>query len=302
MTKQTETNEEKVALLQSVKGTPQEAEVMTELWKQNGGLVKAVVRKLTGLSENDPDFEDMTQQAYFGFRAAVYSFDLARGIRFSSYACKRIEWELCRYYERNGYTAHIPAYMKKRLREVLKKKKQLESEAGRSVSYETALRALGLSETAIAGTLNAIRKLETASLDRYISDDMDGITLLDTLSSDEDIEDSVLDQEWHRELHKLLMNALQDIPVDIRETLVRQFFHGVPIHRIAEESGQSRQTLWNKKVAAFLSIRTGKHGKELAEYMPTVSAYERAKRRIKQDREAVERLQLTDTERGLLIL
>lgn len=302
MTKQNETNEEKVSRLQSVKGTTQEKELLSELWEQNYSLVKMVIRKLTGLTDMDNDFEDLTQEAYFGFCAAVYAFNPERGIKFSSYAGKRIEWELCRYYENAGCTVHIPAYLKKRLRDAVEKKDQLERKTGCSVTLETALKAVGLSDAAVRGTLLAYQKLNAISLDSYTAAEDDSITLLDALSSDEDIEDHVVTQEWLKSLHSLLLTALQELPEDEREIIIRQYFHGIPIWKMAEESGQTRQTIWNKKNEAFRCIRAGRYGPELAEYMPTVSKYEKAQRLIMHDREAIKKLQLTATERELLIL
>ena len=302
MMNQNESNEEKVLRLQSATDTSQEKEILSELWEQNYSLVKIIIHKLTGLSDTDNDFEDLTQEAYFGFRAAAYAFDPERGIKFLSYAGKRIKWELCRYYENSGCTVHIPAYLKKRLRDATEMKNRLEAETGCTVTLETALKALGLSQPAILGTLSAFQKLKVISLDSYTTDDDESITLLDTLTSDEDIEDYVVSQEWNKALRKLLFAALQEIPEDEREIIIRQYFHGIPIWKMAEESGQTRQTIWNKKNEAFQSIRTGKYGQELAEYMPSVSKYERAKRLIRQDREAIKQLHLTDTERELLIL
>ena len=302
MTDQNETNEEKVLRLQSATDNHIEKEILSELWEQNYSLIKIIIHKLTGLSDTDNDFEDLIQEAYFGFRAAAFAFDLERGIKFSSYAGKRIEWELCRYYENSGCTVHIPAYLKKRLRDATEKKNRLEAETGCAVTLETALKALGLSQPAILGTLSAFQKLKAISLDSYTTDDDDSLTLLDTLTSDEDIEDYVVSQEWNKALRKLLFSALQEIPEDEREIIIRQYFHGIPIWKMAEESGQTRQTIWNKKNEAFQAIRTGKYGHDLAEYMPSVSKFERAQRLIRQDREAIKQLNLSDTERNLLIL
>lgn len=302
MTNLYETNEEKVSRLQSAKGTPLEKKLMAELWEQNYSLIKMIIHKLTGLSENDNDFEDLTQEAYFGFSAAVYAFDPERGIKFSSYAGKRIVWELCRYYEKSGCIVHIPSYLKKRLREAAEKKDQIERETGCTVSYETALTTLDLSPTAINGVLSAFQKLNAISLDSYTSDEEDSITLLDVLTSNEDIEEYVISQEWLKSLHSLLITALHELPEEEQGILIRNYFHGIPISQMAEESGQSRQTIWNKKNKAFQSMRTGKYGQELAEYMPSISKYEKALRLIIQDREAIKQLRLTATERELLIL
>lgn len=299
------TNEELIERLQAAgRGTPEAAEIMGELWEGNAGLVRLAVHRLTGLNQQEPGFEDMEQQAYFGFHAAAFAYTPDTGIKFSTYATKRIKWELYKYYENNGFTVRIPAFMKRRFRECMKKKQELEADTGRPVTYEAALKALGLSPAAISGTLAAFRKLETASIDsmRGSETDGDGVSLLDMLEADGDTEEAALSQEWHRELHELLFAALRDIDTDTRAAIVQHYFIGQPFEKLARERGVTSQTLYNRRSAAFKSIRTGKHAAALAEYMPSTSSKARAERQIKADREDVERLRLTEEERGLLAL
>lgn len=299
------TNEELTERLQAAgRGTPEAVEIMGELWARNSGLVRLIVRKVTGLNQQEPGFEDMEQQAYFGFHAAAYAYAPDTGVKFSTYATKRIRWELCRYYENNGFTIRIPAFMKRRFRECMKKKQELEADTGRPVTYEDALKALSLSPAAISGTLVALRKLETASLDRMRGGetDGDGVSLLDMLADGTDVEADVIGQEWHRKLHELMFIALQDIPADTRAVIVQHYFNNRPFCRLAHERGITPQTLYNRVDAAFQAIRAGKYGQELAEYLPDLNSYDRARRHIKQDRAALERLQITDDERGLLAL
>lgn len=302
MTEKTETNEEMIIRFQSSGGGPKAAEIMTELWERNIRYVRLAVHQLTGLSYSDTDFEDMVQQAYFGFRAAVYTYDPVKYIQFITYAGKRIKWELCRYYEQNGLAVRIPAYMKKRLRDGAKMKMQLETETGHPVSFEAALKALDLSPVSIAGTLETMKKLETISLDSFIAGDTDGATYLDLLVSAEDVADDVVEQEWVKDLRMLLFSALQEIPEDAREIIVLHYFHGISFSQMARELDITRQTIWNKQNDAFRLMRTGKHGQALVEFMPSTPSFERAQRLIKQDRGALERLQLNDTERSLLVL
>ena len=302
MTGQTETNEEMIIRLRASGDKPKEEKIITELWERNIRFVRLTVHQLTGLSYSDTDFEDMVQQAYFGFRAAVYTFDPVKYIKFTTYAWNRIKWELCRYYEQNGLAVRIPAYMKKRLRDGAKMKMQLEMETGHLVSHKVALQTLGLSPAAIVGTLETISKLETLSLDSFIAGDTDGATYLDMLASDEDVADDVVEQEWVKELRKLLFSALQDISEEAREIIIRHYFHGISFSQMAKERGLTGQAIWNKQNNAFMSIRTGKYGQALAEFMPSTPSFDRAQRLIKQDRGALERLQLNDTERSLLVL
>ena len=92
------TNEELTERLQAAgQGSPEAAEIMGELWARNAGLVRLIVHKVTGLNQQEPGFEDMEQQAYFGFHAAACAYTPDTGVKFSTYATKRIKWELCRY-------------------------------------------------------------------------------------------------------------------------------------------------------------------------------------------------------------
>jgi len=299
------TNEELIERLQAAgEGTPDAAAIMGQLWAQNIRLVRLTVHRLTGLNVGEQGFEDMEQQAYFSFHAAAYAYDPAEGLAFSTVFSKRIKWELCRYYERGGFTIRIPAYMKQRFRDCAKKKRELESETGRAVTYEDALNAMGLHPAAVAGTLAALRRQETASLEAeaYGSEDGDSVSLLDKLADGADMETDVIERVWQRELHAALMSALQDVPEGARGIISRHYFGGMSIGHMAQEYGITRQAVYDREQKAFQTIRAGRYGAELAEFMPSTSRKERAERWIRRDRAAVAQLQLSDTEKELLAL
>lgn len=297
------TNVELIERLQAAgEGTQDAAAIMGELWEQNAGLVRQTVHRVTGLNRGEPGFEDMEQQAYFGFHAAAYAYEPAADLAFSTVIVKRIEWELYRYYERNGFTVRVPSFMRRRLKKCAETRRQLEAEKGRAVSNEAALKIMGLSSAVIASTLAALRKLETVSLDAPRRDDGDGSSLLDIMADGSNMEDAVIGQEWQRELHAILMKALRDVPADTRGIISRHYFSGIPIDRMAGEYGITRQTIYDREQKAFRSIRAGKYGLELAEFMPSMSKKEQADRQVRRDRAAVARLQLSDTEKELLAL
>lgn len=71
---------------------------------------------------------------------------------------------------------------------------------------------------------------------------------------------------------------------------------------MAREYGITKQAVYDREKRAFQSIRAGRSGPELAEFMPSMSEKNKADRQIRKDREAVARLQLSDTEKELLAL
>lgn len=194
--------------------------------------------------------------------------------------------------------------MKRRFRECLKKQQQLENTLSRKVSIEAALRELGLSDSIIAGTMAAFHRMKTTSIEAGIEcsgEDSDA-SLLDFLSSDTDMENTVISQEWHKELHRILFEALADIPGEQCSLIVRHYFNGRTFRQLAEEYHTTPQTLYNWKEAAFRSIRTGKYGKALAEFSSSESGKRRADSLIKQDLNALKRLELSNKEKELLAL
>lgn len=143
-----------------------------------------------------------------------------------------------------------------------------------------------------------VRIFSTAQL--YIKARMAG--LLDFLSSDTDMENTVISQEWHKELHRILFEALADIPGEQRSLIVRHYFNGRTFRQLAEEYHTTPQTLYNWKEAAFRSIRTGKYGKALAEFSSSESGKRQANSLIKQDLNALKQLELSNKEKELLAL
>lgn len=132
--------------------------------------------------------------------------------------------------------------------------------------------------------------------------DEDGASLMDLLAAGDDLEDVVLGQKWHEELHELLFTALGELPKSERGIIIRRYFSGVTFERQAQEIGVTKQAVSERARKAYEAIRAGRYGPELAEFMPTTSAKVKVDRLIKQTREAVERMQLTDEEKGMLIL
>ncbi len=247
----------------------------------------------------------MEQQSFFGFHAAIYTYDPAADIKFSTYVAKRIKWEICRYYERNGYTIRVPAFMKRRFRECLKKQQQLENTLSRKVSIEAALRELGLSDSIIAGTMAAFHRMKTTSIEAGIEcsgEDSDA-SLLDFLSSDTDMENTVISQEWHKELHRILFEALADIPGEQCSLIVRHYFNGRTFSTVGRRIPYyPLKHCTTGKRLLFALFAPENTERLFAEFSSSESGKRRADSLIKQDLNALKRLELSNKEKELLAL
>lgn len=285
-------------------GTPGFADVMARLWENNLPLIRRTVHSTTGLTASDLDYEDMQQEAYISFQAAALTYSAgAADCSFTTFFVHRIRWDLIRYYSSNGFSIRIPEYMKQIIRNVFDKKRQLEAQYGVKTTYEAAIKALGLSPGSAPGILAAIQRIEIISTDATQGGtDEDGLSLLEKLKSSEDVEESAIVQEWHRELHILITKALRDLPEDAQHILFRHFFQGVSYVTIAREMQCTRQSIDKKRGAAFRQIRAGGYAQQLTEFLPDMSAKRRADRYILQTKAEIEKLQLTCEEKELMAI
>ena len=77
-----------------------EAQNATEaLLLENMGLVRGVVHRFR---ERGVEYEDLMQIGTIGMLRAIRSFDLSRGLAFSTYAVPLIMWEIRRYLRDDG--------------------------------------------------------------------------------------------------------------------------------------------------------------------------------------------------------
>ncbi|MBQ7542111.1 MAG: sigma-70 family RNA polymerase sigma factor [Clostridia bacterium] len=282
-------------------GTRAFADVMAQLWENNLPLIRRTVRETTGLTASEMEYEDMLQEAYISFQAAAQTYK-SSGVKcgFATFFSNRVRWDLIRYYTNNGFAVRIPAYMRQIIQKVFEKKHQLEAEQGTKITCEAAIIALGLSSVSASSVLAAIRKAEIVSMDEM--QDSDGASLLDILQSSEDVAECAVAQEWHRELHSLIMQAIQEIPADAQSILIRHFFQGVSYTKIAQEMHCCKQSVDKKRSAAFKRIRGGRYAPILSEFLPDMDAKRRADHYINQTRAEIEKLQLTSEEQEILAI
>lgn len=283
--------------------TPAAKEILTELWERNIRLVRFIIRRVVGKLEADFfDFEDLEQQAFFYFYTGVFEFDCNGEITFSAHIGNRIKWGLIRYLDNYSGAAYIPVHIRDRMRKGKKKQEQLEKETGQSVSIREALEATGLSCAAVTSTLCAYKKSMAQSIEASTTDDSDGRSLLDILAGDTDLEADAITPIWQQELHDLLINALLQIPEKESAVLYRHYFEDVSINQISKEIGLTRQGAYRLANAGLKKMRIGKYAVALADFMPTTYRKARAYSTIVREKKAVERLQLTNEERGILVL
>ena len=189
----------------------------------NTGLIWAVARRYYGRGVEP---EDLYQLGCLGFLKAVRGFDLDYGTQFSTYAVPKIAGEIRRYLRDSG-----PLKVSRSLREqsmlIAAARERLRHRLGR----EPALSELG-EETGLTVEEIAAAELATREPESLQQENADGLTLESTLSGGEG-EESMVERI-------ALKSAVDQLPVQERETILLRFFRGLTQQQCARILGVSQ--------------------------------------------------------------
>lgn len=164
---------------------------MEQLYKQNKGVLYKMAKKYAVYAE----IEDLLQEAYFGLYEAVMRYDVNVDIKFTSYAVNWIKQALTRYIENNGTTIRIPVYRYNQLIRFCKVVEQYKREYNREPKKWEVANTLQFSPEQVEQLQKDYAYMRTKSLDTAVAGlDNEEITIIDTIPSDVDVENMVLDQ------------------------------------------------------------------------------------------------------------
>ncbi len=168
-----------------------------ELMLRNAGLVQNIAAKCLG---RGADFEDLVQIGNIGMLKAIRSFDLARGVMFSTYAVPLIFGEIRRFLRDDGLVKVCRP--QKRLGALLMRAKEdYIRENGISPRIEELARACEVSVEEAAAALTAVSP--AVSLSEPLFGEEDSATLESTLFLQDESEKMIENLSLSEALHKL---------------------------------------------------------------------------------------------------
>ncbi|MBE6680223.1 MAG: sigma-70 family RNA polymerase sigma factor [Ruminococcaceae bacterium] len=213
---------------------------MEELVKNNAGLVQSIAVKFSG---RGVDFEDLVQIGNIGMLKAIRSFDLERGVVFSTYAVPLIFGEIRRFLRDDGLIK-ICRPQKKLGAMLMRAKENYISEKGTSPRIEEIAKICGVSPEEAASALCAVSP--TVSLSEPLFGDEDNFTLENTL---------FVQDESDKMLERLsLGEALAKLPELWQKIVVFRYYRDLSQQSTAELLGLSQVKISReeKKLIEFL--------------------------------------------------
>lgn len=211
-----------------------------ELMLRNAGLVQNIAAKCLG---RGADFEDLVQIGSIGMLKAIRSFDLSRGVVFSTYAVPLIFGEIRRFLRDDGLVKVCRP--QKRLGALLMRAKEdYIRENGVSPRIEEIANACSVSVEEAAAALTAVSP--AVSLSEPMFGEEESFTLENTL---------FLQDESEKMLEKLsLSEALHKLPDLWQKIVLLRYFRDLSQQSTAEALGLSQVKISReeKKLIEFL--------------------------------------------------
>lgn len=213
-------------------------------------LARALAGRYAGRGE---PLDDLVQVACIGIMKAIDGFDLAREVRFSSYATPTVLGEIKRHFRDRTWALHVPRGTQELQLKVTKAREELTNQLSRSPTVEELAQAVDASLEDTLGALQSAQAHRTRSFDEPAGEDS---TLAETLGG--------VDPELARaEIRALLDDAFGVLTDRDREILRLRFEEDMTQTEISRRIGVSqmqvsrliRQSLARLRTAALAAER-----------------------------------------------
>jgi RNA polymerase sigma-B factor len=176
--------------------------------------------------------DDVDQVALLALVKALARFDLARGVKFTTFAARTIEGELKRHLRDSGWSIRVPRRLQETGLEASRVAADLAQREGREPTLEELAGSLGADRSDVIDALVARRSFGAASLDAPVGEDQ-SLRLVEALP-DRD-RDLALAPQWAE-----LAMVIERLPARERRILYLRFYEDLSQSEIADRVGISQ--------------------------------------------------------------
>lgn len=208
------------------------AEYMKQLWEQNRGMIGKIACKYKGYE----DLEDLKQQGFLGLYDAVEGYNPDQGTSFITYAKFWIQQSIQRYIDDCCGVVRIPVHAKEKISQYKKVANQFQKWYGREATDKEISLLLQISLKQLEQLKKDIQMGQIQSLDSFVLQEDDGITIADLVSAADDVEETVLDRIQKEELKEVLWEIVDDLGEDQASVIRARYQEKRTLKGIAEKN------------------------------------------------------------------
>lgn len=232
----------------SKKHTP---ELREKIIIEYAGLVKIVAGRLSIYLGYNVEYDDLVGYGTFGLIDAIDKYDLAKGVKFETYASLRIRGSILDQIRKMDW---IPRTLRQKQKRIDAAYQKLENESGRTVSEEEIAVELDISVDELESWQSQTKLSNLISLDEYMEQ---GEGKMESISSGEyDQPEKVVEKE---ELKKVLIEAMQHLTEKEKKVIVLYYYEDLTLKEISMvlEVSESRISQLHTKALQKMRIRLG---------------------------------------------
>lgn len=235
---------------------------MLQLWQQNKGFIYKTAKKYSQYAEMD----DLLQEGYLGLCEAVKHYEPEQETTFLRYASFWIKQQMYRYVENCCSVIRISSGTRA---EVLRYKKiyaEYRKQYGKDPTDREIRAFLGVSLESLENVKKALRISKIESLSNPMAGKEDELLLSDMVASDEDVEETVIEQLDKEQMRKELWKNVDSLPEEQGELLRKRYQNKMTLKEIGWQLGVSIERTRQISEKALRAMRMPKRSKKLRKY------------------------------------
>lgn len=204
-------------------------EIRNELVMRYSGLVSSIVRRISSVSGNYTEFEDLQSYGMLGLIKAIEKYDSDRGASFETFAVYRIRGEVIDYIRRNDW---VPRGVRKRAQEFEYTVSEMASELGRKPQESELANRLGIGTSDLRQLYSDIERFNVVSFEDMLQNAMQ---IGEDFADSQTPEGSVQEQE----LVDTLAAAIDGMPERERMIITLYYYEELTLKEISGILGVS---------------------------------------------------------------
>lgn len=235
-------------------------ELMEQLYKQNLPMIKQMCAKFSRYEA----IEDLVQESYFGVQKAVENFSSSYDTSFLTYLLFWIKYTLNEYVSRNGSTVKMSSNKRCVIMKMRRFMDIYEKTWGKMPSDNEIAAAILSTETEIKELKPFLYNIE--SLDKPLSNEDESTTISDTLVSNCNVENDVIDSIYNEYEKKELWKIVEESTSELENNIIYCYYHdSKSLNEIGRERNITPERVRVIRNDGLRKLKVGKGRKKLME-------------------------------------
>src|SRR5262245_33446901 len=242
-------------------------------------FVEALARRMAASMPNSIDIGDLVQDGVLGLIDAAHRFDEARGIKFETFAERRVRGAMIDALRRDAW----PRGVRRQRRELEAAREQLRRELGTEPSLADLAARVGSDEARLGRTIVRINTIESTS-PLSAGENIDGASLPPALVPSEPLSPDKAFEE--REVRDRIRAAIASLPPRERKVIGMYYYAEATMKQIGTEIGvnESRVSQLHARAVQRLRKALGAEcsaAEAAAALRPAILSFQQTMRRMK---------------------